>query len=104
MVTKIYVGNLSDQTTEQDLELLFRPYGKVAYTEVIIELTGRGKSFGFVEMNSAEAAGKAIGELSGRRFKDQVLIVSRATDEEEIVGPLPGAFGDRGGSGGGDFN
>jgi len=104
MATKLYVGNLSDQATEEQLEQLFRPYGKVAFAEVILELTGRGRSFGFVEMVSAEAAKRAVQELNGKRVGDQVLIVNEASAEEETVGPLPGGFGDRGGSGAGEFN
>lgn len=88
MATKVYVGNLGDETTEEQLEQLFKPYGRVAYTEVIIELTGRGKSFGFVEMASADAARRAILELNGRAFGDQRLVVSAASAEEEVAGPI----------------
>jgi RNA recognition motif-containing protein len=86
MATKLYVGNLADQTTEQDLEQLFRPYGKVLFTEVISSLGGGGSGFGFVEMASADAARKAVEELKGRPLHNHFLVVNETSVlEEEVV-------------------
>jgi polyadenylate-binding protein len=84
MGTKLYVGNLDDQTTEEELEQVFRQYGKVLSVEVISSLGGGGSGFGFVEMASAEAADKAARELKGRPHRDRFLIVNRAAVEEEV--------------------
>jgi len=86
MGTKLYVGNLNDQTTEEDLEQLFRQFGKVRSVEVITALGGSGSGFGFVEMASAEAATKAIGELKGRPLHGHFLVINPASAVEEEVG------------------
>ena len=86
MGRKLYVGNLADKTTEQDLEQLFRPFGRINYVEIISALGGGGSGFGFVEMLSAEGARKAVAELKGRALHDHFLIVNDASAvEEEVV-------------------
>jgi RNA recognition motif-containing protein len=86
MATRLYVGNLADETSEQDLEQLFRAYGKVSSVEVIGALGGGGSGFGFVEMVSAEAAKKAVQELKGRPLNNHFLVVNETSVlEEEVV-------------------
>jgi RNA recognition motif-containing protein len=86
MATKLYVGNLADETTEQDLDQLFRAYGKVSNVEVISALGGGGSGFGFVEMLSADAARKAVQELKGRPLHNHFLVVNETSVmEEEVV-------------------
>ena len=86
MATKLYVGNLAEQTTEQDLEQLFKQYGRVNYVELISSLGGGGSGFGFVEMLSAEAARKAVAELKGRPLHNHFLVVNETSVlEEEVV-------------------
>ena len=86
MATKLYVGNLADETTDQDLEQLFRAYGKVLNVEVISALGGGGSGFGFVEMASADAARKAVAELKGRPLHNHFLVVNETSVvEEEVV-------------------
>ena len=86
MTTRLYVGNLADETTEQDLEQLFRAYGKVSSVEVISSLGGGGSGFGFVEMLSADAAKKAVAELKGRPLHNHFLVVNETSVmEEEVV-------------------
>ena len=104
MTNRLYVGNLSDHVTAEDIEQWFGQHGKVQSAEVFSDLTGRSGGFAFVEMSSSEAAKRAVAELNGSSRGDRKLTVSEAPAEEEQVGPMPGAFGDRGGRGGGDYN
>ena len=96
MGMKLYVGNLSYETTSSDLETLFAAHGVVNSAQVIMDRdTGRSKGFGFVEMadsNSGQAAIQALNEMehSGRR-----LTVNEARPREERGG------GGGGGGGGG---
>ena len=96
---RIFAGNLSYETTDQDLEAAFVLYGKVASAQVIMDRdTGRSKGFGFVEMpNNAEATA-AIGALSGKDLKGRAITVNEARPRTEGGG---GAGGGRGGGGGG---
>ena len=78
MTKKIYVGNLSFQTTETDLNDLFTPYGAVESVSIITDRdTGRSKGFGFVAMND-ENADKAISELNGTEHNGRALTVNEA--------------------------
>lgn len=104
MTSRIYVANLSDEVSTEDLEKLFAAFGKVRSAEIFSGLSGNGEGFAFVEMKSPEAAGRAIQQLNGIDFGGYKLAVTEAKDEEEQVGPVPGGFGDRGGFGGGDYN
>ncbi|MFQ5966026.1 MAG: RNA recognition motif domain-containing protein [Acidimicrobiia bacterium] len=78
MSTNIYVGNLPFSTTSGELEELFAAHGTVTSAQVITDrMTGRSRGFGFVEMESDEAAQEAIGELNdseleGRRIRVNV--------------------------------
>lgn len=88
---KLYVGNLSFEVSNADLEQLFAQYGSVRSAQVIQDRdTGRSKGFGFVEMADNGAAQTAISELNEKEFKGRRLTVNEARPREE-----------RGGGGGG---
>ena len=76
---KIYVGNLSYQTTNEELESAFTSYGEVVSAEVIVDrYSGRSRGFGFVEMADSGAAETAIRELDGKELSGRVLTVNEA--------------------------
>ena len=96
MSKRIYVGNLSYQTTENDLTTLFEQAGQVDSVNIITDRdTGRSKGFGFVEM-SAEDADKAIAQFNGTEVNGRALTVNEARPREERSG------GGRGFGGGGE--
>ena len=105
---KLYVGNLSFQTTEQDLNALFAQHGTVTETNLIMDReTNRPRGFGFVTMSSAEEGQKAIDALHGQNHDGRDLTVNEAKPME-ARGPRReysgGSGGGRGGSGGGNRN
>jgi cold-inducible RNA-binding protein len=101
MGKKIFVGNLSFQTTSQDLETLFSEVGTCESATVITDRdTGRSRGFGFVEMSSASEADKAISSLNGRDVGGRQINVSEAKAREGGGGG-GGGGGGRGGHGGG---
>jgi cold-inducible RNA-binding protein len=78
MPKKIYVGNLSFQTTESDIREAFEQFGAVESVAIITDRdTGRSKGFGFVEM-SEEDANKAIAKLNGFELGGRALTVNEA--------------------------
>jgi RNA recognition motif-containing protein len=82
MATNIYVGNLSYQSTDQDLRGLFEQYGEVYSAKVIEDReTGRSRGFGFVEMDS-EGGQSAIAALNGRELAGRALKVNQAQPRE----------------------
>jgi RNA recognition motif-containing protein len=95
----LFVGNMSFQTTADDLRALFEPFGQLARVHVATDReTGRARGFGFVEMpNDAEAA-KAIAALDGKDVGGRNLKVNEARPKSESGGSGP--RGPRGGSGG----
>ncbi len=94
MTKRIFVGNLSYQTTESDLTSLFEQAGEVESASIITDRdTGRSKGFAFVEMGS-EGADKAITQFNGTELNGRSLTVNEARPREE-------RSGDRGGHGGG---
>ena len=96
MTKKIYVGNLSFQTTETDLSDLFSTIGAVETVSIITDRdTGRSKGFGFVTMNDDQAE-KAIAELNGREHNGRALTVNEA---RPMVKKDFGGGRSRGGSG-----
>jgi RNA recognition motif-containing protein len=109
MGKKLYVGNLSYNTTNADLETLFSAHGTVQSAQVIMDRdTGRSKGFGFVEMGSDAEAQAAIQALSGKEIEGRALTVNEAKPREDRGGGGyrggsggRGGFGGRGGSGGG---
>jgi RNA recognition motif-containing protein len=103
MGSKLYVGNLSYNTTSSDLEQLFSQHGTVQSAEVISDRdTGRSKGFGFVEMGSDQEAQAAIAALNGQQSDGRTLTVNEAKPREDR-GPRGGGGGGggRGGYGGG---
>jgi cold-inducible RNA-binding protein len=91
MGKKLYVGNLSYETSDSELQQMFEPHGTVQSAQVIMDRdTGRSKGFGFVEMGSDQEAQAAIAALSGQQMGGRNLTVNEAKPRE-----------DRGGSGGG---
>jgi RNA recognition motif-containing protein len=78
MAKKVFVGNLSFQTSENDLSDLFAQFGEVEAVSIITDRdTGRSKGFGFVTM-SDESAEKAISQLSGKELNGRSLTVNEA--------------------------
>lgn len=78
MVKKIYVGNLSFQTPENEVRRVFEQFGSVQSVNVITDReTGRSKGFGFVEMDETDAE-KAIASLSGTELHGRALTVNEA--------------------------
>jgi cold-inducible RNA-binding protein len=100
METKIYVGNLSYDTTEDDLRTLFAQAGTVASVALIKDRdTGQSKGFAFVEMSNQSEAEKAIQTFNGYTLSNRPLKVNLARPREErSFGG--GGFGDRRGGGG----
>ena len=92
MGRKIFVGNLSFDTTSKDLEELFASVGTCESASVITDRnTGRSRGFAFVEMSSAGEAQKAISDLNGRELQGRALKVSEANER-----PSGGGGGRRG--------
>lgn len=84
MSMKLYVGNLSFQTSSQELEDLFATFGTVESATVVEDReTGRSRGFGFVEMASQEDGAKAIADLDGKDFGGRDLKVSEAKPRED---------------------
>ena len=95
MGKRIYVGNLSYNTTESALRTLFAEYGEIESINLITDRdTGRPKGFGFVEMATDQAAQAAISALNGREVGGRALTVNEAREQA----PRGGGFG--GGRGG----
>src|SRR5205814_3461406 len=104
MGSKLYVGNLSYNTTSSDLEQLFAQHGTVQSAEVISDReTGRSKGFGFVQMGSDEEAQAAIAALNGQEHDGRPLTVNEAKPREDRPRGGGGGGGGRsfGGGGGG---
>ncbi|MGP1436214.1 MAG: RNA recognition motif domain-containing protein [Phocaeicola sp.] len=79
----MYLGNLNYRVKEDDLEELLSAYGSVTSAKVVKDReTGRSKGFGFVEMEDAEAAAKAIAELNGTEFKGRQLVIKEALPQK----------------------
>ena len=98
MGSKLYVGNLSYNSTSSDLEQLFGQHGTVQSAEVIQDRdTGRSKGFGFVQMGSDAEAQAAIAALNGQEVDGRALTVNEAKPRED----RGGGGGGRGGYGGG---
>jgi cold-inducible RNA-binding protein len=101
MSTKLYVGNLSFDITENDLRDMMAAHGPVNEVSVIMDkVTGRARGFAFVTMNTQEAATAAIAALNGKEFQGRALTVNEARPREERP-TGGGGGGGRGGYGGG---
>ncbi|HKX28198.1 MAG TPA: RNA-binding protein [Blastocatellia bacterium] len=103
MSTKLYVGNLSFQTTQQELEELFSQMGQVESVNIVTDRdTGQPRGFAFVEMSTSEEAQAAIQALDGKDVAGRALKVNEARPKEDRGGRRPGGGGGgRGGFGGG---
>ena len=96
MATKLYVGNLSYDVSDSDLQNLFSPHGNIVSAQVVMDRdTGRSKGFGFVEMNSSGEANAAISALNGKDHGGRALKVNEAKPKESR-----GSGGGFGGGGG----
>lgn len=101
-MTNIYVGNISFQTTDSELEALFGEHGKVERANAVMDReTGRSRGFGFVEMPDANEAKAAIAALNGKEIGGRTLTVNEARPREQRSGGGGGYGGGRGGGGGG---
>ena len=103
MSNKLFVGNLSFETTENSLQDAFAAFGTVVETNLMMDReTGRPRGFGFITMSSVEEAQKAIEGMNGKEIGGRALTVNVAKPREERA---PGGGGGRreygGGSGGG---
>ena len=97
---KLYVGNLSYDTTDSDLQNLFAAHGTVQSAQVIKDReTGRSKGFGFVELDSGAQAQAAIAALNGQEVNGRALTVNEARPREERGEKFAGSRG-RAGFGG----
>ena len=102
MGKKLYVGNLPYTATDSDLQRMFEEHGAVQSAQVVMDRdTGRSKGFGFVEMETGEAAQAAISALNGQDFAGRSLTVNEARPREERGGGGGGRGGYGGGGGGG---
>jgi cold-inducible RNA-binding protein len=104
MSTKLYVGNLSFDTTEIDLQDHFAQVGTVTEAALMQDkFTGKSRGFAFVTMSSADEAQKAISQFHGQNFQNRPLTVNEARPREDRA---PGGGGPRksfgGGGGAGD--
>ena len=98
----IFVGNLSFQTTEQDIRSLFEAHGTVDRVNVVTDRdSGQAKGFGFVEMTNDAEGDKAILSLNGREVGGRALTVNEARPKSEGAGGGRGRGYAGGGGGGG---
>ena len=87
MSSKLFVGNLSFDTTENDLQDTFAAHGTVMETNLMMDReTGRPRGFGFITMSSPEEAQKAIAALNGSQLGGRALTVNVAKPREERTG------------------
>jgi RNA recognition motif-containing protein len=97
-MTNIYVGNISFETTEDDLRSTFAPFGDVERVNIVTDRdTGRSRGFAFVEMSERESAQKAIAQLNGADLGGRAITVNEA--RPKTGGSGSGFGGGRGASG-----
>ena len=102
MSTKLFVGNLSFETTENDLQDMFAPHGTVIEVNLMMDrFSGRSRGFAFVTMESKEAADAASQALNGKSINGRALTVNEARPREERPRTFGGGGGGGGGAGGG---
>ncbi|MGD0651415.1 MAG: RNA-binding protein [Verrucomicrobiia bacterium] len=97
MATKLFVGNLSFNTTEGDVLDLFKQAGNVTSCNLIVDkFTSKSRGFAFVEMGTQEEATKAIADLNGKELDGRALTVNEAKPREDRPrGDFGGGRGDR---------
>ncbi|MFZ1219223.1 MAG: RNA-binding protein [Chthoniobacterales bacterium] len=89
---KLYVGNLSFETTENDLQDLFEQHGKVTDVALMMDrTTGRSRGFAFVSMADSTEANAAVGALNGKEVQGRTLTVNEARPREERPRQFSGA-------------
>jgi RNA recognition motif-containing protein len=94
MGKKLYVGNLSYNTTEDGLRNLFSGFGSVASAKIIFDReTGNSKGFGFIEMGTEEEATKAISGTNGHEFEGRQIRVNEAIDKPRRDRGSGGGYG-----------
>jgi cold-inducible RNA-binding protein len=104
MSTKLYVGNLSFQTTSQELQELFGQAGTVQSASVVEDRdTGRSRGFAFIEMSSEQEATSAIEQFNGKEVNGRSLTVNEAKPRENRGGGGRGFSNNRGGNNRGGF-
>ncbi|MGA3024131.1 MAG: RNA-binding protein [Bryobacteraceae bacterium] len=109
-MTNVFVGNLSYQTTESELEAAFGEFGAVERVSIVRDRdTGQPRGFAFVEMTNAAEAAKAISTLNGREINGRAINVNEARPRAERApggggGGGRGRGGPGGGGGGGGYN
>src|ERR1700687_4106851 len=93
----LFVGNMSFQTTEAELNALFTPFGQVTRVDMLMDrATGRARGFGFAAMPNADEAATAMAALDEKELGGRNLKVSEARPKAAGGGPRPGGGGGRG--------
>jgi RNA recognition motif-containing protein len=101
MSNKLFVGNLSFNTTENDLQDAFAAYGSVSEANLVMDrMTNQPRGFAFITMGTAEEAQKAIDGLNGREISGRAISVNVARPREERSGGARRDFGGGGQRGG----
>jgi cold-inducible RNA-binding protein len=101
---KIYIGNLSHESTEQDLRQEFEAFGKVDSVSVITDkYSGRPKGFAFVEMASKSEAEAAIAGLNNKMLDERTIVVNEARPRTDNRSGGGGGYGGRRNEGGGGY-
>lgn len=99
---KLYVGNLSYDTTDQDLANAFGAHGELRTAQVVMDReTGRSRGFGFVEMDDRGQAEAAMNALNGQQLQGRTLVVNEAKPRDDRGGGGGFGGGSRGSYGGG---
>lgn len=104
MSTRLFVGNLNDEVTDEELGNFFADYGEVVKAEVVIGRRGRNRGFGYVELADDERAVQAVEQLNGQDLKGRSVTVAaarsrgpaRRMDDTDRWGRSGGDFGGRG--------
>ncbi len=88
---KMYVGNLSFETTENDLQDLFEQHGAVSEVQLMMDrMTGKSRGFAFITMNDGAQASAAMSALNGHEVNGRALSVNEARPREQRPGPYGG--------------
>ena len=102
MATKLYVGGLPFETTEDELREFFQQAGTVESASIVIDkYSGRSRGFGFVEMSTNAEAKQAILDLNGKMLGGRAITVDEARPQQRREGGGGGGYGERRGGGGG---
>lgn len=100
MNKNLYIGNLSEEVTEEDLKANFSQIGKIVSLKIIKDkYTGVSRGYGFVEMETEEAASEAIKQFNGGELRGRVISVNEAKPKKDVSGSRGGGRGRGFGSG-----